>query len=202
MIWYLASIKDEFSTLLSTFDSAKKEIEEIIVKARGQETDWQSALDRFKERFSVPFKIRIENKEDLIVAKSTSPVLVFEYQDGEDKAVVGRDNLVNYLSNGERRAFYILNIIFEIEARKKQSEKSLLIFDDIADSFDYKNKYAIIEYLKEISEDNKFLSIILTHNFDFFRTIHSRFEKKVLHVVGGAENHCLMAVKDNDAILD
>ncbi|MFO0704840.1 MAG: hypothetical protein U0517_02585 [Candidatus Andersenbacteria bacterium] len=64
-------------------------------------------------------------------------------------------------------ALYILNIIFEIRARKKANQKTLLIVDDIADSFDYKNKYAIVEYLKDISEDDNFFQIILTHNFDF-----------------------------------
>jgi hypothetical protein len=29
----------------------------------------------------------------------------------------------------------------------------LLVVDDIADSFDYKNKYAIIQYLKDIAEE-------------------------------------------------
>jgi len=47
--------------------------------------------------------------------------------------------------------------------------------DDIADSFDYKNKYAIIEYLKDISDEKNSYQIILTHNFDFFRTLQSRF---------------------------
>jgi wobble nucleotide-excising tRNase len=56
--------------------------------------------------------------------------------------------LLTVLSNGEKKALYILNIIFEIEERKKTSMDNLLIFDDIADSFDYKNKYAIIEYLR------------------------------------------------------
>ena len=73
-----------------------------------------------------------------------------------------------------KKHLYILNILFEIEARKKECQKTLFIIDDIADSFDYKNKYAIIQYLKEISEINFFKLIILTHNFDFFRTIHSR----------------------------
>lgn len=57
--------------------------------------------------------------------------------------------LLNVLSQGEKRALYILNIIFEIEARKELDQKTILIIDDIADSFDYKNKYAIIEYLKK-----------------------------------------------------
>jgi hypothetical protein len=50
----------------------------------------------------------------------------------------------------------------------------LLVLDDIADSFDYKNKYAIIEYLKDIAEHGIFKMLILTHNFDFYRTVASR----------------------------
>ena len=54
------------------------------------------------------------------------------------------------LSTGEKKALYILNIIFEIEARTKAGQQTLLVVDDIADSFDYKNKYAIIQYLLDI----------------------------------------------------
>jgi hypothetical protein len=67
-----------------------------------------------------------------------------------------------------------------------------MVIDDIADSFDYQNKYAIIQYLKEISEDPLFKQIIMTHNFDFFRTINSRF------VVG--YSHCLMATRSASGI--
>ncbi|MDF5933819.1 hypothetical protein P4126_10060 [Pseudomonas aeruginosa] len=69
----------------------------------------------------------------------------------------------------------MLNILFEIEVRKKAKQETLIIVDDIADSFDYKNKYAIIQYLMDIAEDPHFKQIILTHNFDFYRTIQSRF---------------------------
>lgn len=48
------------------------------------------------------------------------------------------------------------------------------MIDDIADSFDYKNKYAIVEYLKELADDSLFSLIILSHNFDFFRTVAGR----------------------------
>jgi hypothetical protein len=40
--------------------------------------------------------------------------------------------------------------------------------------------------LKDISEDGLFKQIIMTHNFDFFRTIESRF-------VG--YSHCLIAAR-------
>ena len=47
--------------------------------------------------------------------------------------------------------------------------------DDLADSFDYQNKYAIIQYLKDTSGDGFFKLIVMTHNFDFFRTIEGPF---------------------------
>ena len=55
-------------------------------------------------------------------------------------------------------------------------KRTLFIFDDISDSFDYKNKFAIIDFLEDVTkvEDNNFLAIILTHNFDFLRTVSSR----------------------------
>ena len=65
-------------------------------------------------------------------------------------------------------------LLFEIESRKQLNQETLLILDDIADSFDYKNKYAIIEYIKELHENSIFRLIILTHNFDFYRTVASR----------------------------
>ena len=71
------------------------------------------------------------------------------------------------------------------------TKKVLLVVDDIADSFDYKNKYAIIQYLMDIAEDTNFRQIILTHNFDFFRTVNSRFVKY---------SGCLMAAKNPTGI--
>ncbi len=93
--------------------------------------------------------------------------LAWKEKEKEDLTEKGEGSI---LSQGERRGFYLLNVIFEIEHRKLEAEKgkeTLFIIDDIADSFDYKNKYAIVEYLQEISEHDNFYSIILTHNFDF-----------------------------------
>ena len=96
------------------------------------------------------------------------------------------------LSQGEKKALYVLNILFEIEVRKKAKQDTLLIVDDIADSFDYKNKYAIIQYLKDIADDPHFNQILLTHNFDFYRTVQSRFV---------TYPHCLMASKGSSGII-
>ena len=68
----------------------------------------------------------------------------------------------------------MLNIIFDIEKIRREQNMKLFIIDDIADSFDYKNKYAIIEYLCDMADNANFYMIILSHNFDFYRTISSR----------------------------
>ena len=125
----------------------------------------------FNRRFSVPFKVSIENKQDVILKRAT-PNVGFTFEDDSAQPVtVARDHLVDVLSHGERRALYILNIIFEVEARKSDQVPTLFVVDDIADSFDYKNKYAIVEYLSDILMEPYFRQIILTHNYDFYRTV-------------------------------
>lgn len=174
-VWlgYLSQMQNDIKTLLDFYTAKKEELSKIIKLAGDTATEWESAAEEFNNRFTgLPFKIKIKNKEDVIL-KTNAPVSEFIFDDSEKKNV-NREELLRVLSQGERRALYILNIIFEIRARKKVNQKTLLIVDDIADSFDYKNKYAIVEYLKDISEDDNFFQIILTHNFDFFRTILSR----------------------------
>lgn len=174
-VWlgYFSKIVTEVKTLLAFYTSKKNELAEIVKKAGDTATEWESAAEEFNSRFtSLPFKIIIKNKEDVIL-KTKAPVSEFVFTD-TNKKNLKREELLRVLSQGERRALYILNIIFEIRARKNAGQKTLLIIDDIADSFDYKNKYAIVEYLKDISEDDNFFQIILTHNFDFFRTIQGR----------------------------
>lgn len=138
----------------------------------------------------MPFKLKIENKDDVIL-KTTTPSIKFIFHDSGEEKNIERKDLLEVLSQGERRALYILNIIFEVEARKKSGQKTLFIVDDIADSFDYKNKYAIIEYLRDISEEEKFYQIILTHNFDFYRSIEGRF-------IG--RSNCKMIIKTTEKI--
>ncbi|MDH0094292.1 hypothetical protein N7373_22840 [Achromobacter mucicolens] len=119
----------------------------------------------------------VSNQEDVIL-KGTKPSIAFKFSDGEREGDIPRDSLLKVLSQGEKRALYILNILFEIQSRQKQVGQTILLVDDIADSFDYKNKYAIIEYLKDISDSGKFYCIFLSHNFDFYRSISGRLNLK------------------------
>ena len=171
---YLIANRDLFNDLMAEYDDGKKRIEEITTEATEQATKWQEVINIYNRRFSVPFKVGIENKEDVILKRIT-PNISFSFEDEQAvPRIVERDRLVGILSSGEQRALYILNIIFEVEARIEEGIPTVLVIDDIADSFDYKNKYAIVEYLNDMLMQNEFRQIILTHNYDFYRTVWRR----------------------------
>ncbi|MDY2564784.1 hypothetical protein SON66_16050 [Pseudomonas syringae] len=176
-LWYcyFNVVQSALSLFAGAYASAKDVIAETAQQALEEKTKWTSVVTQFNERFYVPFKLVVQNQQDVIL-KGESPKVVFEFEDGQGTCGVEEDKLLQVLSQGEKRALYILNVLFEIQARLESKQKTLLIIDDIADSFDYKNKYAIIEYFNEISKIPFFRLIFLTHNFDFHRTISSRLQ--------------------------
>lgn len=174
-VWlsYFSQLKSEAEELSDFYGTKKNDLQRIINEAKKETEIWKEIVSKFNSRFFVPFTVSISNQDDIILKQETAN-LIFHYSDRNDESVKQhKDNLLKILSKGEQRAYYILQLLFDIEARK-QNNSNLIIFDDIADSFDYKNKYAIIEYIKDLHESANFKSIILTHNFDFYRTISSR----------------------------
>ncbi len=192
-IWksYFKARQDLYIDLIDKFQAVEKRKREIEEEAGKQRTQWEAVIDIFNDRFFVPFKLVAKNKISVILGGEPMLSLGFVFEDGEEQAPVEKATLMQALSTGEKKALYILNIIFEIEVRKKANLETILIVDDIADSFDYKNKYAIIQYLIDIAKEPNLKQILLTHNFDFFRTVSSRFVG-----YGG----CLMAEKNSAGI--
>ncbi len=171
---YISVLAKETEELSRFYESKKLEIENIIKEAKKEFTIWDEIIKTFNERFYVPFEIKLVNQEDVVLKEDTAN-LEFDYKDSNESPVrKDKNSLLSILSKGEQRAFYILQFLFDIESRKQPNQNTLLILDDIADSFDYKNKYAIIEYIKELHNNPAFKLIILTHNFDFYRTVASR----------------------------
>ncbi len=192
-VWisYFSELKNEAIELSKFYSPRKKELEKIIQNAKREFEVWKIIIDKFNSRFYVPFKIILTNQEDIILKEETANI-EFEYQDKDEEPVKqDKGTLLKVLSKGEQRAFYILQLLFDIEARRNNST-NLIIFDDIADSFDYKNKYAIIEYLKDLHRENNFKNIIFTHNFDFYRTTISRLN---------LEDTVHMVLKDEDRVI-
>jgi hypothetical protein len=188
---YLKVHYGEYEQLMAKYDAAAKRKKEIEEEARKQRTQWEEVISIFNQRFFVPFELEAKNRIEVMLGDDAIIDLGFTYIDGKDTAQVEKPALMQVLSTGERKALYVLNVIFEIQRRNKAKQETLVVVDDIADSFDYQNKYAIIQYLKDISEDGLFKLVIMTHNFDFFRTIEGRFV--------GYPN-CLMASKNPQGV--
>ena len=171
---YLKANHALYLDLLSKAAQAATRSAEIERRAAQEQTQWQAVIDIFNNRFIVPFHLEVANKVQVVLGKETAPRLGFVFKEGNDHAPVERSDLLKTLSTGEKKAFYVLNMLFDIEVRRATGQATLVVVDDIADSFDYKNKYAIIQYLSDLADDPNFKLLILTHNFDFYRTIESR----------------------------
>jgi len=196
-IWlaYLSIERDCYLDFLKEYRVGKEVIRQSIEAAKQEETEWKEVVKIFNERFNVPFTLDVSNQEDVIL-KGTRPEITFGFKENAHPKPVDRKLLLEVLSQGEKRALYILNILFELNARRKQGQETLVVADDIADSFDYKNKYAIVEYLKEVSELDKFFCIFLTHNFDFHRTISGRLGIKRPNRLFASKNGRNLSLKE------
>lgn len=179
-VWKGHLSKPELRTLLidynNEYQSYKADLLAVLQESNDEQARWKEIIDIYNDRFDVPFKVEIENQRDVIL-KQEAAKLKFLYKDGIGNDIEqSKGTLLDILSRGEKRAFYILQLLFELESRKEQAYSSLIVLDDISDSFDYQNKYAIIEYIKDLSEKQagKFFILVLTHNFDFYRTLASR----------------------------
>lgn len=175
-VWqsYLKSHEELFTRVVTCFAQSEARQKEIERAAANERTQWERVIEIFNDRFFVPFRLGAENKHRVALGQEDVLKLVFKFEEGDESTDVAREELLAVLSNGEKKALYILNVLFEMEARKASGRETLFVIDDLADSFDYKNKYAIIQYLKEMAEHTNFKLILLTHNFDFFRTLLSR----------------------------
>ena len=174
-------------------------IKALYEQAATQSERWQAVVDEFNRRFRVPFKVQIENKANFLL-KDEAPNLSFKYTRGSttpQTATLKKDDLMVSLSTGEKRALYLVYILFNLERIRKQASvgggQFLIVVDDIADSFDYKNKYAIIEYLDDLKKTTGIDLLILTHNFDFYRTVKSR-----LNI---SRHNCLIAQRDEEGTI-
>ena len=143
-IFYVHSCP-EASTFLSSFKECEAELKEIEEDAANIAEVWIEIVKLFNDRFiDMPYTPSIANHANAALAKDSAKLL-FTFKD-EDSTVecFREDPKMKTLSIGEERALNLLYFIFEVEDRKRKHQETLFIIDDIADSFDYKNKHAII----------------------------------------------------------
>lgn len=188
-IYYIQNSTDA-EVYVSSYANSKEEIDAIEMAATQVAPRWTVAVELFNDRFvDMPFTLSVANQINAALGKEKAQ-LKFTFKDGTDTVEWSRAQ-IKTLSQGEKRALYLLNFIFEVEARKLDDQETLFIIDDAADSFDYKNKHAIVQYLEDICNTANFHQIILTHNFDFFRTLAINFVPR---------DRCLMANRNGSSI--
>ncbi|WP_377113631.1 AAA family ATPase [Pseudoalteromonas sp. M58] len=187
--FYIQNCPDT-DVFLEAFSDNQAELQQIELDAATEAPNWSVAIELFNNRFvDMPFTLSLFNQVEAALGKDKAQ-LKFTFKDGDDRIDCTRSEIKS-LSQGEKRALYLLNFIFEVEDRKRKSAETLFIIDDVADSFDYKNKHAIVQYLEDISEIEHFSQLILTHNFDFFRTLANNFVHR---------ERCLMANRTENGI--
>lgn len=191
-IWrYSAFMTPEVGKYSEAHSQFKDELKSIEEDAATIAPRWANAVNRFNDRFvKMPFTLAVSNLPKAALGLEKAK-LNFIFKDENNNVRSFSIEEVKTLSQGEKRALYLLNFIFDAESRIASGKRTFFIIDDVADSFDYKNKHAIIEYLKDLDQTENFYQIILTHNFDFFRSITAFVSRK----------KCLMTSKNSTGII-
>lgn len=183
---YDCFISSLFVTLFSTELSKLKNELEIIKNAQSniqtikdKDPEFDSKISEIWNRFSSRFKLkkfdlRIDNKFNAMIGKETP--FFSKYIPDTDRKII--DPKEYRLSTGEIKIYNLINFILTVEALLLKDEKVHIVLDDAVDSFDYKNKYGIIDYLLEIKDNPNVQIIVFTHNFDFYRSSILAFGKK------------------------
>ncbi len=124
---YLKQAIQNVRSLVELYREKKPEIEEIIKQANKDQKEWESVIEIFNQRFLVPFKVELQNQKDILLNKDTAQFRFIFSDNNQNIMNVQKEDLQKHLSGGEKRALYILQILFEIEARKRSDKVQLLV---------------------------------------------------------------------------
>ncbi|GIW63595.1 MAG: hypothetical protein KatS3mg091_397 [Patescibacteria group bacterium] len=143
---------------------AKKIITSTLNLSNKELPIWEKAIKIFNNQFARQnYYLTFRQNKHFLINKTINN-LVF----------IAKKDITYKLTSEKKRSIYFLNIIYELERLKETNKKTLIIIDDIANYYNYKNKYAIVDYLRQLSTNKNFNFIIMTANFDFFRTLITR----------------------------
>lgn len=161
---------------IEIFTKKVENFKKILPNLDKELKEWGDIILNFKNLFNIPIDINVVNKKGEIINEEEKEI---EIKFMETKQ--SEKDILKLLSQGEKRAFYLLDVLFSIHNFQKSSPEGVIIFDDIIDSFDYNNKQAIINLMMNLEKD-KFKFIVLTHSFDFFRALNFKLNctKKIL----------------------
>lgn len=171
IISHLKQNISNLSTKIEEVNDCKLKLEKIKKESSKEKSKFESAIELYKRRFRPVFTIEIDNKTNSLLGLEL-PYIKFKHERSDDN--INEELLYKILSSGEKTTLNILKFIVELESKK--NEKSVIVLDDIVETFDYSNRYAFIEYINDLVNDD-FPIIILTHNFEFYNNLRKRIPK-------------------------
>lgn len=188
LLYFIKNENAIASEFYSLYEKKREELMDIISKVNKDTQLWNQVVSIFNSRFHVPYHLQIENKAAALLNQDFLRIKYLHSKGDGTIEYKSKEHFLNFVSTGEKRAYYLLVNLFEIEKRKKSNKEQIIVIDDIVESFDYKNKYAVVEYLADLKECKNFILIILTHNFDFYRTTYSRLGVKNIIIANRGNN--------------
>lgn len=194
LLSYLKSSSIDYSYWLKIVKKAKKELNNVLKIAQDKQTNFERAIEIYKNRFHPIFDIKIVNKAESMLGIKT-PTITF-YHNRYCDIPVSEIKLNQILSSGEKTTLNILKFIVEYENCKKYHP--FVILDDIVETFDYSNRYAFIEYINDLVNLGV-PTIVMTHNFEFYRTVSKRIPK-LRKSVASANSNGIVDIRTNHRI--
>lgn len=154
---------------IEILENTKKELTRVLNQVKNKKNYFEEAIEIYKNRFHPIFDIDLVNRQESMLGLEM-PYIVFKHKSNPNYEL-DEDKLYDILSSGEKTTLNIIKFIVEYISNKENNP--IIILDDIVETFDYSNRYAFIEYINDMVKDGVTL-IVLTHNFEFYRTLSSR----------------------------
>ena len=152
-------------------DEVNRKLDNLEIEAQKSRSNFDRAIEIFNKRFMPKFDIVIENRNILALGvERVYPSINFIHNSEKD-IKLDEETIYKILSLGEKNALDILKFIVLYDKIKNNSP--LIILDDVIETFDYGNRYAFVQYVKDIINEGANV-IILTSNYEFFKNLSSR----------------------------
>lgn len=174
---------------INILENAMSELKKIYDEIQNMNSKFENAIEIYKLRFRPVFDIKIKNKKESMLGLDL-PSLYFKYK--KNDCDIEEKFLYDILSSGEKTSLNIIKFI--VEYISNRDSKPFIILDDIVETFDYANRYAFIEYINDMVNDDTPV-IVLTHNFEFYRTLQSRI-KKLVPLVTNVDEKCRILIQE------
>lgn len=194
LLSYLKDSNIDFKHWLDIVKNTKNELNKLLKLAVNKKTNFEKAIDIYRNRFNPSFEIEIINREESLLGLEV-PSIVFHHKRNK-QLEIDETKLNNILSSGEKTTLNILKFIVEYETNK--NNEIFIILDDIVETFDYSNRYAFIEYINDLTK-LEIPIIVLTHNFEFYNSVGKRI-KKLRRSVAISNDEGVVDIQKNNKI--